>query len=234
MTTENHTWLVLWDIDQTLIDSDGLGHDVYERIFPAVTGQPLRELATLHGRTELDIMRETLSRHDIEPSGPLLSELADALAEGFRSANDELARRGRVLPGVWDALESLSPEPAVHQSLLTGNTAAVARIKIEAFGLDRYLDLATGAYGDDHAHRSELVAIAGERAGRQLDAAIPAERTVLIGDTPRDIRAAQVAGARAVAVASGAYPITDLRDAGAEIALESLTDPSELRRILDR
>lgn len=234
MTTGNDTWLVLWDIDHTLIDSAGLGHDVYERIFPAVTGQPLRELAALHGRTELDIMRATLLQHDIEPSEQLLRELADALADGFRAASGELAQRGQVLPGVRAALESLHPESAVHQSLLTGNTRAVARVKTEVFGLDRYLDLATGAYGDDHADRSELVGIAGERAARQLSTEIPADRTVLIGDTPRDVRAARSAGARAVAVASGVYPIADLREAGADIALESLVDPRQLHRALDR
>src|SRR5690606_41383698 len=59
----------------------------------------------------------------------------------------------RVLPGVRNALAGLAAEPTMHQGVLTGNTAEVARIKLEAFGLDRHLDLSTSAFGDDHRDR---------------------------------------------------------------------------------
>lgn len=232
MTTDGRMRLVLWDIDHTLIESQGMGRLVYGRVFPEVTGQSLRELAPLHGRTELDIMHDTLRLHDVEPTERIMTRLAAALAEGYRAASDELIGRGRVLPGVWQALDALATESNMQQSVLSGNTADVSRIKIEAFGLEHYLGLPIGAYGDDHRDRAELVAISRDRAARQLGATIPAERVVLIGDTPHDVDAAHRAGAHVVAVATGVYSVDDLLVAGAESALEDLTDLPQLRQAL--
>lgn len=228
MAADGHTRVVLWDIDHTLIESRGVGREIYERVFPTVTGRPLRELATVHGRTELDIIHNTLELHDIEPTEQAVHQLATALAGGYRAALHELITRGRVLPGVWQSLDVLAAEPGLHQSVLTGNTAEVARIKVEAFGLDRYLDLSIGAYGDDHRDRAELVTIARKRAAHQLGTPIPATQVVLIGDTPSDVDAALTAGAQIIAVATGKYTVEDLRTAGAETALESLSDVSRL------
>jgi phosphoglycolate phosphatase len=224
--------LVLWDIDHTLIESRGVGRAIYERVFPEVTGQPLRELATVHGRTELDIINETLQLHAIEPTEQVVNQLAAALTEGYRAAIGELTTRGRVLPGAREALDVLADEPGLHQSVLTGNTTDVARVKVEAFGLDRYLDLSLGAYGDDHRDRHELVAIACNRASQQLGAAISAEQVVLIGDTPSDVKAALAAGAHIVAIATGKYSVDQLIAAGAKSSLGSLVDLPHLRQAL--
>jgi phosphoglycolate phosphatase-like HAD superfamily hydrolase len=233
MAADGHTRVVLWDIDHTLIESRGLGREIYERVFPTVTGHPLRELATVHGRTELDIIHNTLELHDLEPTEQAINELATALADGYRAALHELTARGRVLPGVWQALDALRAEPGIQQSVLTGNTTEVARIKVEAFGLDRYLDLSIGAYGDDHRDRAELVTIARKRATHQLGTPIPAAQVVLIGDTPSDVNAALTAGTQIIAVASGKYTVEDLRTAGAETAFENLTDlPRLLRTVI--
>ena len=87
------------------------------------------------------------------------------------------------------------------QSLLTGNIEANAALKVSAFGLERWLDFEVGAYGSDpHEERSDLVAVARERAAAKYGEPTGA---VLVGDTPLDVRAAREAGARAVAVATG-------------------------------
>lgn len=224
MATDSPTRLVLWDIDHTLIETRGVGRAIYERVFPTVTGQPLRELAAVHGRTELDIMHETLRRHDIEPTVEAIDDIATALAEGYRSATHELVERGRVLPGVWQSLSALAAEPCTHQGVLTGNTTEIARIKIEAFGLDRYVDLSLGAYGDDHHDRGELVAIACDRATQRLGRTFTLASVVLVGDTPSDVAAALAVGSRMIAVASGKYSVDDLRAAGATMTLSTLED----------
>lgn len=223
--------LVLWDIDCTLIDSPGMGRFVYERVFPAVTGQALQELASMNGQTDLRIMSDTLTMHGIEPTAGVMNRLADALADGYRAARDELIGRGRVLPGVRDALEALGHEPDVRQSVLTGNSRGVARIKVDAFGLGRFLDLSIGAFGDDHHDRAELVAIARNRAAQQLGITFGAEEVVLIGDTPNDVYAAVTSGAHIIAVATGGYSVDELRAVGAKASLESLADGSLVTEI---
>jgi len=59
--------------------------------------------------------------------------------------------------------------------------------------------------------------------------------TVLIGDTPLDVLAALATGARAIGVATGAYPADQLAAAGAHLVLADLADTGQvLEAILGR
>lgn len=58
----------------------------YERAFRAATGKPLLELATISGRAQLDIMRETLRRNRIEAMDDTIVWLATELAGGYDDA----------------------------------------------------------------------------------------------------------------------------------------------------
>ncbi|MFE0020352.1 HAD family hydrolase [Amycolatopsis sp. NPDC059021] len=207
--------LVLWDVDHTLIETRGVGRAIYERAFPAATGKPLAKLAQIAGRTELDIMTESLRVNDIEPTDEAVRKLAAALVQSYEDARDELAATGRVLPGARETLERLTADPTVYQGILTGNLRAVACIKLEVFGLDQYLDFETSAYGDDHADRAELVKIAQRRAELRIGSSFDSSSTVLIGDTPNDVKAALTAGVRVIAVATGKSSAEGLRAAGA-------------------
>ncbi|MGH3775883.1 MAG: HAD family hydrolase [Pseudonocardiaceae bacterium] len=215
--------LVLWDIDHTLIETRGVGRAIYERAFPAATGKPLRQLAEVAGRTELVIMHDTLQLHDVEPSEQMMRRLAAALVQGYEEARAELAATGRALPGAEETLAALAADPRVHQAVLSGNLRDVSRIKLEVFGLDSYLNLASSAYGDDHTERPELVTIAQQRATERTAVTFDKQHTVLIGDTPHDVEAALTAGVRIIAVASGKSDETELAQAGAPVTVSDLT-----------
>src|SRR4029079_14890347 len=132
------------------------------------------------------------------------------LAVKLAAREELIATEGRVYPGVPEVLAALHDADGVVQSLLTGNVAANAAVKVGAFGLDRWLDLEAGAYGSDpHERRSDLVA--GAREGSPARYGDPA-RAVLVGDTPLDVLAAHEAGARAVAVATGFAELDALRE----------------------
>ena len=224
--------LVLWDIDHTLLQSRGMGREMYERAVPAAFGQPFQQLADVSGRTELDIIAETLKLHGIEPTDTAIGKLVNALIDSYEAGRDEFASQARVLPGAREALEALASEPAVHQGVLTGNLRAVARIKLVALGLEQFLDLETSSYGDDHADRAELVTIARERAAQQIGTQFDPGDTVLIGDTPRDVAAALTAGVQVIAVATGRSSIKDLQAAGAGNVLADLTDTAQLVQLI--
>lgn len=224
--------LVLWDIDHTLIEMRGLGQAIYERVFPAVTGKPLRQLAEVAGRTEFVIMHDTLQLHDIEPTDQMMRRLAAALVLGHEDARQELATTGRALPGAKEILAALAAHPRIHQAVLSGNLRDVSRIKLEVFGLDSYLDLASSAYGDDHTERPELVTIAQQRATERTAATFDNQHTVLIGDTPKDVEAALTAGVRVIGVASGKSDERALIEAGAPATVSDLTDTAALVRLV--
>jgi phosphoglycolate phosphatase-like HAD superfamily hydrolase len=55
---------------------------------------------------------------------------------------------------------------------------------------------------------------------------------VVIGDTPRDIRCAQVHGARAVAVATGSYSLAELQQHRPDHCFSDLGDTQTVLRVL--
>src|SRR5262249_29839439 len=144
--------------------------------------------------------------------------------------SEELRRQGRALPGAAAALAAIARLPGVVQTVVTGNIPTVARIKLAAFELDRFLDLEVGAYGPDDHVRGNLVGMARRRAGARYGVAFGAGATLLIGDTPHDVTAARDGGARMVAVASGRFSAAQLREAGAPVVLPDLTDVTALLR----
>lgn len=216
--------LVLWDIDHTLISVRGLSAEIYASAFREVTGRTLERAAAMAGRTDRAIMAETLRLHGIAPDPRLLADFAAVLGEAFTARRDEIAARGRVLPGVRAALEAFAARTDVVQSVLTGNMEPIAFAKLAAFDLLGLVDTEVGAYGLDGEIRPPLVRLAQRRAARRYGDPFDAATTVLVGDTPLDVDAGHRGGARVVAVATGASDENALRAAGAELVLPDLTD----------
>jgi phosphoglycolate phosphatase-like HAD superfamily hydrolase len=218
------TRLLLWDIDHTLIETRGVGGKIYAEAFLQVTGHALEKMPELAGRTEPVIFSEALKVNGIKPGEDLYGQFAAEQARGYAAHLDELRARGRALPGAAEALHALSERNDVIQSVLTGNTRPSAEIKLRAFGLDRYLDFDTGAYGTDDYTRANLVNVARQRAEKAHGINFDDSATVLIGDTPNDVAAAQASRARVIAVATGKDSASDLTAAGADTVLPDLTD----------
>ena len=97
-------------------------------------------------------------------------------------------------------------------SLVTGNYERVARLKLARAGIGSWFPEGQGGFGSDAEDREALPPIARERAGGW-----PRERTVVIGDTPRDIACARADGLRVVAVTTGPYGVEALADADAVV-----------------
>jgi phosphoglycolate phosphatase len=208
--------LVLWDIDGTLVDSAGHGRYAFEEAFQEVVGG-VPEWVEYAGRTDHQIALEMLNDSDEH-----LPAMLDQLAVKLAAREDMIAAEGRTYPGVPEVLAALHEADGVVQSLLTGNVAANAAVKVGAFGLDRWLDFEAGAYGSDpHERRSDLVAVARQRAAKRYGEPTGA---VLVGDTPLDVLAAREAGARAVAVATGFADLDALRESEPDALLQDLSD----------
>jgi phosphoglycolate phosphatase len=208
--------LVLWDVDGTLVDTAGHGRHAFEEAFEAEIGHR-PERIEMAGRTDHQIALAMLENRP-ERLPAVLGRLAESLAH----RREAIRREGRPFPGAPQALEALHGRDGVVQSLLTGNIESNAALKVSAFGLDRWLDFEVGAYGSDpHEARSDLVAVARERAAAKYGEPTGA---VLIGDTPLDVRAAREADARAVAVATGFGRLEELRASQPDALLSDLRD----------
>jgi phosphoglycolate phosphatase len=225
--------LVLWDVDHTLLDAGGAGIRLLRRAFTELFGREFPVTPPLAGRTDRAIQLDILTRSGVaDPRAelPAFQRMVTGLAPQIGQL---VADGGRVLPGAAEALAAVAAladgagggeRGPLVQSVLTGNMRAMAGVKLAALGLDRYLDLRVGAFGDAHEARADLVPLARARTAAAYRADFGGDATVLIGDTPLDVEAARRSGARAVAVASGSFSRAALTDAGADVVLPDLTD----------
>ncbi len=216
--------LVLWDIDQTLIEIGGATRLAYAAAFRRATGRALEQPWQFNGRTELAAATEVLRAHGVNPSRALVDSFIALIVEELHDRADQMRREGRALPGAEDALMACRAVPGVHQSVLTGNVYPLALLKVTVFELIEHLDMRIGAYGGDGLDRTELPAHAWRRAGRHLGRRFSGADTVIIGDTLLDVATGKTAGAHVVAVSTGRDSAADLRTAGADIVLPDLTD----------
>ena len=219
--------LLLFDIDGTLLIRGAWEHalalhDAIEEVW----GVDLREVRVeTGGRTDPDIAREILTQGGVEATvvearlAPFQETLVARYAE---LVPDDLS--DRLAPGAVDVLEVLAADPLMRLSLVTGNVEGVARLKLRAAGIGRHFDAGQGGFGSDSADRADLPPVARARAGRAWNGEVPwpRERTVVIGDTPRDIACARADGVHVVAVPTGPFGAEDL--AGADALLGSLRD----------
>lgn len=217
------TLLVLWDIDQTLIDMGELDREIWFTLCGELLGVPPREAEVVPGSTVRALLRSILEQYgaDAVTADALLPNALARELEMLRQCRDVLTTRGRVMPGARELVRALVDVPGVVQSVLTGNQKEGARLKLEAFGLDDILDLDVGAYGSDSESRPELIPIARSRASA-IHGTISTDEIVLVGDSRLDIDAARRNGVRVVAVASGVTPFAQLEAAGADDVLGDL------------
>ena len=226
--------LLLWDVDGTLVRAGDIGAAVFDRAIEAVFGVRPPERVRMSGKTDPQIVREYLDMMGVVSSGGIVEAILRGV-EGqlaAAAASGELAAGGAACPGAADVLAALSGDDRIVSSLLTGNVYPNAVTKVGVFGLERWLDLDVGAYGSDHADRRELVPIALGRLEAERDVLIEASDVWVIGDTPRDLECARVAGARCLLVGTGRYGIAELADLGADAVVENLAGTEAIVELL--
>ncbi|MFL5873165.1 MAG: HAD family hydrolase [Solirubrobacterales bacterium] len=212
---------VLFDIDGTLLVTGGAGAVAWQRAFLELYGVEANiEEHTHAGMTDPEIA-EIVFREVIGSDGSA-EERAEAIAGYLSHLQDAVDESTgyRVMPGI----EELLPRLAAAGTLLgivTGNIESAAHIKLARGDLNRYF--AFGGYGSDSRDRTELTKKAVERGAKVLGKPLDRERTIAVGDTPRDVKAGHGAGIRVVGVATGSYNVKELEEAGADWALENVS-----------
>ena len=215
----------------------------YADAFPAVAGRPLIKLPQMAGRSESEIFFDALALNaaDLNIGGEaerLLEPFGAELAAALANRSQDLAGQGRLLPGAAEALAAVAkldgPVDKTVQTVLTGSSKPNAVLKLRAFGLDPYVDFDIGGYGHEAYPKGTLLRVARERASGKHKVTFGEDVTVYIADSPRDVDAARIGGARSLAVASGRATVAELRDAGADAVLPDLTDTAGLTALIGR
>ena len=226
--------LILFDIDGTLLWTDGAGRRAMNQaVRDALDAPPPFDGYRFDGKTDPQIIAElfALAGHTSVPD-----DRVAAVGERYVSLlGAELARAEqvtRVLPGVPELLDALMPYEAAGRvlvGLLTGNFQRGAAMKLRSAGIAP-ARFAVGAYGSDAARRVDLPPIATARAAALTGRSFGGADVVIVGDTPDDVACGRPFGAHAVAVATGSYDRAALAAAGAAV---TLADLSETAAVLD-
>jgi len=225
------TRLVLFDLDGTLLISDGIGRRALDAAFAERFGWAEATAGvSFAGATDPGIVRDVLGKHGVDPGRA--GEVEQPLLATYLAHLQALVAAGqarvRALAGAAELVADLARRDDVIVGVLTGNVEGGARIKVGAAGLD-WSRFAVGAFGDEAPTRPGLLPVALGRARAASARPLRLEDAVVVGDTPRDVEVARAHGARAVAVATGFATRADLE---AEAPCALLADLADLAAAL--
>ncbi len=207
---------VIFDVDGTLVDTNYQHaiswHRAFYRHGYAV---PLWQIHRHIGMGGDQLVAALIGDEGEERDGEAIREV-----EG--EVYDELIGEVQALDGASELLRELGGEGA---TLVLSSSAKDKEV-------DHYLDLldardfvagwTTAGDVDQTKPEPDLIEVALEKAGERRP-------TVMVGDTPWDVKAARGAGVPTVAVLTGGFSKEELRDAGAADVVTSIGELRERR-----
>ena len=215
--------LLLFDIDGTLLTTDGASGRAFESALIDVYGTagPIGEVS-FAGKTDPQIAYELLGHTEI-PRSVVKARLEDLWTRYLKHFDNELVSSlVRPFPGVVECLNHVESKAGqALMGLLTGNIEPGAQRKLDASGLG-FSRFQVGAFGSDSENRDELPMIAAARAKALVGEHPEYETLVIVGDTPADISCGKAVGARTIAVATGVYSRSQLEECCPDFLFDSL------------
>ncbi|MEM7009151.1 MAG: HAD hydrolase-like protein [Thermodesulfobacteriota bacterium] len=214
--------LLLFDIDGTLLTTDGAGTRAANRAFEKVYGiKGAMSKIDAAGKTDPIILREIFQNefqrdYEHQEAQELYKLYVPFLEEETKTSQTF------VMPGIPELLKRLSPREDMILGVATGNIEQGAWIKLRSGGIHSHFRF--GGYGSDSHIREHLIRKAYERANEYLEHKIEITKKFVIGDTPYDINHGRAAGAVTVAVATGRFTASELYEHDPDHLFEDLND----------
>ena len=205
---------ILFDIDGTLVSTAATEESERRRYVEAIRDVTGKEAYVVPSRfagmvdpqickillTELGLSEDEVDR--------FLPNVLGRMGEVYRNMEKKIALNA----GVRELLAILATSPRHVIGVLTGNVTAVAEEKLTCTGIRAYFSEFFCA--DYYFDRIRLVenAVRTCITKHELNSS---KDVVIVGDTPRDIEAANASHAASVGVASGVYTMSQLSKAEA-------------------
>ena len=220
--------LVLFDIDGTLLRTNGSGRGAMAMTAGELFGRPdMFDSVSFAGAVDSGIVALAMEACGIPATGRRMGRMRLRYERRLRRGLKE--QPGEVCPGVHRLLSDLQGRAKV--GLITGNWHGGARIKLEAHGLGSTFAGCVGAYGGDAAERNALLPYAVKRAFRRWG---KMERVLVVGDTPADVACARAGQQQlpdlevvAVAVETGFSTVDSLRESEPDLQIVDLDQGRE-------
>jgi phosphoglycolate phosphatase-like HAD superfamily hydrolase len=215
--------LIIFDLDQTLVDFLSVHDEVTRRLFKKFFNVDAR-------LTEIDFTGKSLTENfgelarlkDIPED--VLQRKSNQLLESYETTFGESLPRDAakyILPGVRELLNELSNTDHIV-ALYTGNSSKIVNQVFRATGLGRYFKFCF--YGTEVETRSDMVKLAINKAEKSTGREFRDKNIVIIGDSVRDIECGKLFSALTIAVATGFHSEEELLKAEPDYLFDNLKD----------
>jgi len=221
--------LVIFDLDQTLVDFISVHDEATLRLFRQFFGVDARLTEIdFAGRSLLDNFAELANQKGVskERVRENARELVESYERFFGESLPEDAPK-HILPGAKELLEALSQTDNLI-ALYTGDSEGIVKRVFQATGLGKYFKFSV--YGTEAKSRADMVRLALDRAEKLAGKRFKDKDIVIIGDSIRDVECGKEFNALTIAVATGFHSREQLLATGPDYLFNSLED---YRKVLE-
>ncbi len=203
--------LVIFDVDGTLVDSQGDIVAAMTSAFAAVD-HPLPDRATLLSVVglSLDVLMPTLAP---DLPGPAHDQMVRAYKEAYMDlrAKAGVAQSSPLYPGALATLRALHAQPETLLGVATGKSRRGLDKLVEGHGLEGLF--VTQQVADHHPSKPHPAMVLQALS----ETGVAPDDAVMIGDTSFDMQMASDAGVRGIGVSWGYHPRARLSNASCVI-----------------
>ncbi len=198
--------LVLFDVDGTLVDSQGSIVSAMTASFQAAS-LPVPDRPAI-----LSIVGLSLPHAIARLAPEQCDTVQHDLVEGYKAAYhaqrlEQGAASSPLYPGAFEILQALHAIPEVLLGVATGKSQRGLDALLEAHALEQFF--VTRQVADHHPSKPHPSMIDTARS----DTGVAASDTVMVGDTSFDMEMAKAAGVAGIGVSWGYHHRTALKDA---------------------
>lgn len=233
----NNKKLLLFDIDGTLVKATNKGVESWKmrlhKTFSEVFGTRNEVEINTHdfnGMVDKKMLRGVAQKYDISQKevDKQFEEVKKIFHRHLKSAVDNKHIEYFPIAEAMTLVQKIAKLSHIHYGVLTGNIEPNAWVKLKSAGVEKHFSF--GAFGDSVDERADLVKLAIDTARTHFKTHFPSEEIIVIGDTTHDISAGKAHGTKTIGVSTGITNTREqLKNAGADIAVESLMDETVLR-----
>jgi phosphoglycolate phosphatase-like HAD superfamily hydrolase len=219
---KNKKIILLWDIDGTLLDTKGVGLKAIKlAINDIFQAEVILQRKAFSGLTDHEIfysiVSENFPQHLNEKN---LSELI--MRYEHHLENVLSIDKPKAIANTYNNFTKLIQQNHFEHWVGTGNTFKGARIKLGKAGYGNYFSDEVIFYSSKNEPRCEII----NRAKRRLNS--DSNQMIVIGDTPRDYKAAAEAELKCVTIATGLHTFEELNNLNPGMTLNDEWQVSDL------
>ena len=223
--------LLLFDIDGTLLHTDGLSKDIFfESISETFDVEIHPGNIPWGGLTDRGIAEFALRR-----AGILQHAIDQKIMQVFDRMDSKWRQRGShtnftIFKGATDLVNHCATVDRFSMSVLTANCAQGANHKLRISKFETFFDFVIS--GEAIAERNYLPGLVFEKTNQAYGYEVDPNDCVIIGDTPADVECARAHGMQVVAVSTGRYSAEELADHRPDLLVNSLAPSHDLLSFL--